>query len=146
MHVGFLLQASGRWNRKGEYGCLYTSLSRAGAIAEYRKVLASTGLEPQEDRERDLTTILARVEPVLDLSNPKVMRRLGVGTDGLTGDEDADFEFCRRLADWARSEGYSAILSPSAAAAGERNLNVYFDVSPQKLQLELGSVREALNY
>ena len=74
------------------------------------------------------------------------MRRLGVATDGLTGDEEVDLGFCRRLADWARSEGYSAILSPSAAAGGERNLNVYFDVSPQRLKLELGSVREALNY
>lgn len=144
--MGFLLQASGRWNRKNEYGCLYTSLSRAGAIAEYRKVLASTGLEPQEDRERDLTTIFADVEPVLDLSDPQVMRRLGVAPAALTWDADVDLEFCRRLADWARSERYSAIPSPSVAAAGERNLNLYIDVSPSNLKLADGSVREPLNY
>jgi len=106
----------------------------------------STGLEPQEDRERDLTTIIANVEPVLDLGDPRVMRRLGVVPAALTGDADVDLEFCRRLADWARSERYSAILSPSAAAPGEWNLNVYIDVSPSNLELADGNVREPLNY
>lgn len=103
-------------------------------------------MEPQEDRERDLTTIFADVEPVLDLGDPQVMRRLGVAPAALIGDADVDFEFCRRLADWARSERYSAILSLSAAAGGERNLNVYIDVSPSNLKLGDGSVREPLNY
>lgn len=69
LHVGFLLRAAGRWNRYDEYGCLYTALSREGAIAEYRKVLGEyVGLAASDDEKRDVVSIHVSVEPVLDLT------------------------------------------------------------------------------
>ena len=146
LNFGFLSRAAGRWNRPGEYGCLYTALTRDGAIAEYRRVLGSTGLTDDECAPRDLVSIIADVKPVLDVTNPAVYSRIGVGAQNLIRDEDEHFEFCRTIADFARSEGYNAVLSPSAASPGDRNLNIYLDARPSDLQLSVGPEREPLNY
>lgn len=59
---------------------------------------------------------------------------------------DDDVEICRAVADLARFAGYNAILSPSAAIAGERNLNLYIDGRADQLHLNEGTDRIALNY
>ena len=68
--------ADGRWNRAGEYGCLYTSLSREGAVAEYEKMLTRFGLAPEEDQRRDLVTVRVTVSPVLDLTTARCAENL----------------------------------------------------------------------
>ena len=106
LHVGFILKASGRWNRQGRYGCLYTSLSREGALAEYRKYLIRAAL-PGSPHPRDLVSIeVRRVEPVLDLTVEEEQTRLGVSLDTLIGDEPEDLDVCLNLAEWARFRGY----------------------------------------
>ena len=126
LHAGFLLQAAGRWNRYNEYGCLYTALTRDGAIAEYAKVRGDyVGLAISDDAKRDLVTILVTVTPVLDLTDAATRERYAIDPTTLVGDEEADLETCRSIADLARAEGYRAILSPSAALAGGVNLNIY---------------------
>lgn len=144
--MGFLLQARGRWNRYGEYGCLYTALSRDGAIAEYQKLLRLLGIDADEDRERDLVTLEVDVDPVLDLTDTTILKRLGLTSASLVEDTDEGFELCRTLADIARADGYSAIMSPSAAAPGEVNLTIYIDGRAGDLSLNVGPVREPLNY
>ncbi len=127
LHVGFILKASGRWNRQGRYGCLYTALTREGAIAEYRKYLARAGLLASP-RPRDLVSIeVRRVEPVLNLTEDHEQTRLSVTEEILTGDQPEDLQTCLALADWSRSEGYQGLLVPSSAAAGEVNLIIYID-------------------
>lgn len=61
----------------------------------------------------------------------------------LTADGDRAYEHCRRLADQARQEGYTGLLVPSAAIAGEVNLVIYFDVvAPKLLEIDDGPDRE----
>ena len=127
LHVGFILKASGRWNRQGRYGCLYTALSQEGAVAEYHKYLTRAAL-PTSPSPRDLVSIqVKRIEPVLDLTDNEERTRVGVTRKTLTGDEPDDLEACLALADWARSQGYQGLLMPSAAAPGEANLIIYID-------------------
>lgn len=127
LHVGFILKASGRWNRQGRYGCLYTSTTRDGAIAEYRKYLARIGLHDHA-RPRDLVSIdVRRLEPVLDLTREAVQARLAASKEILTGDQPEHLDACLVVADWARSQGYQGLLVPSAATGGEVNLIIYID-------------------
>jgi RES domain-containing protein len=146
LHVGFILLARGRWNRHDEYGCLYTSLSREGAVAEYTKELRRIGIEASADQAKDLVSLNVGVARVLDLTDVRERDRFGVTLKTLTADEEDDLESCRLVADLARLAGYDAILSPSAALAGERNLNLYIDGRADHLRLLEGPERAALNY
>lgn len=146
LHVGFILLARGRWNRHSEYGCLYTSLTREGARAEYDKELIRSGIDAAMDQRRDLVSLEVSVARVLDLTELAVRRRLGVNLAQLTGDAPDDLETCRLIADLARLDGYDAILSPSAALERARNLNLYIDRRADHMRLMEGPDREPLNY
>lgn len=146
LHVGFLLRADGRWNRRGEYGCLYTALSPAGAKAEFEKMLAYSGLTPDEASPRDLVSIEAEIANVLDLTDSAVRAKLSIDRAMLIGDSAKSIEFCRSVADNARRQGYNAILSYSAAAPAQINLNIYIDGRAADIKLETGPDRVALNY
>jgi hypothetical protein len=146
LHVGFILHARGRWNRHDEYGCLYTSLSREGALAEYTKELRRLGIEPMSDQPKDLVSLSVGVAHVFDLTDVRQRRRFGITLDTLTGDRDDDLESCRLVADLARLAGYDAILSPSAALTGAQNLNLYIDGRADHLRLMEGFDRAPLNY
>lgn len=128
-----------------EYGCLYTALTRAGARAEYEKYL-DRARGPERKKPRDLVSIDVTVTPVLELTNEAIRTRLGVTLSTLTGDEEADLETCRTIADWARSEGYRAILAPSAAREGERVLAIYIEGPVRNLDWDVGPDRIPLNY
>jgi len=155
LHVGYILRASGRWNRAGEYGCLYTAISADGARGEYRRYLAALNLKPEDDAPRDLVSLQVRVSRVLDLSTRTIRDRVAdtLGLDGtlpikrLRDNDPADLSLCLAVADWARAEGYIAIISPSAAIRGAKNLNVYIDIAgPSHLRLDAGPDRKPLNY
>lgn len=145
LHAGFLLQAGGRWNRYEEYGCLYTALTRDGALAEYEKVRRLVGLAAADDK-KDLVSVHVTVQPVLDLTDAAVQRRYGVERAMLTGDDDAAMETCRSIADLARAERYRAIRSPSAALAGAVNLTIDLEGRAADLRRRDGLHREPLNY
>lgn len=87
----------------------------------------STGIAPAAMTVRDVVRIEAELDPVLDLGDPAIRRSRGV--DGLVIVQDGPvvLEYCRSIADLARSDGFVAIRSPSAAVPGTFNLNIYID-------------------
>jgi RES domain-containing protein len=147
LHLGKLWKyAEGRWNRRGEYACLYTALTRQGALAEAARARARYGAAPGA---RDLVSIDVRLSPILDLTDATEHRRAAskasVSPDAalLVAGGDEACEHCRRLSDWARAEGFTGLLVPSAAAPGEVNLVIYFDVvAPKQLEIDDGPDRE----
>ncbi len=103
LNLRYLLLASGRWNRAGFYGCLYTSLTRAGAEAEYRKYLQAAGAGAQLlTRPRELVSLRVTVDPVMDLTDPGASP-IPPASAFLTADDDASLESCRELADALRA-------------------------------------------
>jgi hypothetical protein len=91
------------------------------------------------------------VSPVYDLTTlsayTALAQRAGVKPhpDFLQHLENVPYSHCNALADQARSEGYPALLVPSAAARGETNLILYIDVvAPKHLELENGQDRQPL--
>jgi hypothetical protein len=94
---------------------------------------------------------VSRLEPVLDLTVPSSYRvtALAAGEHPdetlMTADGDAAYEHCRRLADEARRQGCTALVAPSAALTGERNLVIYFDVvAPKHVDVDDGPHRETI--
>lgn len=152
LHIGKIWKYSeGRWNRRGEYACLYTALTRGGALGELQK---SKRLYGSAIWDRDLVSIeVHRLDPILDFTDLAIYeasaRAAGVTPDLtlLTADGEQAYEHCRRLADHARREGYTGLLVPSAAVEGEVNLVIYFDVvAPKQLEIDDGPDREHIPY
>lgn len=144
LNMYHVLHAEGRFNRPGQYGALYTSLSVEGARAEHAKwidLAAGRRIDPP----RDLVAVDLAVRPVVNLSDPTVRRELGVTAGVITSDRPQDREICRRIADLVRSLGVWAIRHPSAALEGEQNLVIYPEVTPQDFFAEVGD-RRPLNY
>ena len=141
LHAGYILKASGRWNRAGVYGCIYTSLTQPGAIAEYQKYLHFAGItDPNLVKPREIVSIIVDIDPVMDLLDKKASP-IPVNSRFLTGDNPSDIVSCRLLADYLRSEGYSGIIAPSAAADDEKNLIIYIDGPAENVELEDGGDR-----
>jgi hypothetical protein len=144
LHVGYILKARGRWNREGDYGCIYTSLTKRGAKAEYRKYLHRAGVARIGLlRPRDLVSLLVEVSPVVDLTD-KTESPVSPKEPFLIGDGPDDLDACRSLADTLRAQGYAAILTPSAAMTDEKNLVIYIDGPSRNVFLEVGPDRIAL--
>ena len=61
LHLSRVLNAAGRWNESGRFGCLYLCTNQAGAVAEFRKALAAG----QIDGEHHLASVqINRLHPV----------------------------------------------------------------------------------
>ena len=140
LNLRYILKASGRWNRAGIYGCLYTSLSELGARAEFDKYLLKSGLSIALINPREIVSIIAKVNNVLDITSPN---NGYVHPDELylVGDEAGHIEKCHKLADAARLAGYVGLLVPSAAIDNERNLIIYIDGPPDEIDLDVGGKR-----
>jgi RES domain-containing protein len=109
-------------------------------------MLTHAGISPSEAAPRDLVSIEVKVVNVFDLTDPPILKELGINDRDLLDESDESMELCRVVADYARSRRNSAILSPSAAAKGEKNLSIYIDVGPAgDLTLDVGRDRIALN-
>ena len=95
-------------------------------------------------KRRELVQIEVTVEPVLDLTDSAVRDDLGVTSEALVGDDDSDLEACLRIADWARANGYRAIMTLSAARNSERVLVIYLEGPARLLRMKEGQGRERI--
>jgi RES domain-containing protein len=140
LHLGWILEAKrGRWNtQRPRLPCIYTSLKPQGAIAEFHKHLA----EYNAPQRRDLVSINVSVRPVLDLTNPRIVRRLGIDAGLLTGDSQRALVTCRAIARQHVLHGpFRGILAPSAALDNEVNLMIYIESTNGIQSLENGPDR-----
>ena len=102
-------------------------------------------MEPKQDKPRDLVTILADLQLVLNQTS-KTDALVDPASPFLTGDKPDDWEKCRKLADVSRLDGYIGILAPSAALTGDKNLVIYIDCIARNADLKAGKTRIPLNY
>lgn len=120
------LEAGGRFNPPNEFGALYTSLDAKTAAREVARGLRARGIDPEQFPEGAwwVYELDVKLESVLDLTDPVVMERGGISADSLTS---SDVDATRRIAAEARKRGYVALLVPSAAAPGSKNLVIFLD-------------------
>lgn len=144
LHAGYILRASGRWNRAGVYGCLYTAFTKEGAIAEYEKFLERENTTSIKSKPRELVSIKVDINPVLDLTSKKTAL-VPPTSPFLTGDDPDALEKCRVLADTAREQGFAAMIVPSAVIEGGKNLVIYVDGPAGDIQLDDGGKRIPLD-
>jgi RES domain-containing protein len=144
LNLRYVLRAAGRWNRVGLYGCLYTSLTEKGAQAEFDKFLIISGLSLVKIKPREIVSIKARVNNVLDITSNQ---NGYVNPDALflVGDEHTQIDKCHSLADAARLAGYNGLLVPSAAMKNEKNLIIYIDGPSEEVDLDVGGKRISIS-
>ena len=120
------LKAGGRFNPPNEFGALYTSLDPKTAAQEVARGLSARGIEPEQFPEGAwwVYELEVKLESVLDLTNVDVLQKSGLQRNSLTG---SDVNTTRRIAAEARERGYAALLVPSAAAPGSKNLVIFVD-------------------
>ncbi len=135
LDAGYILEASGRWNRQGEYGCLYTSEAVETAIAESQVRRAGSGISPGWLNPRVVAEIHVESESILDLGDPTELRSRQLHPSALVLPPPAGWGVCQAIADLAREEGFAAIRSPSAALPGAFNLNIYLDRKANALHM-----------
>jgi RES domain-containing protein len=120
------LKAGGRFNPPNEFGALYTSLNPKTAAQEVARGLRARGIDPEQFPEGAwwVYELEVSLEPVLDLTDVDVLQKSGLQGNLLTG---SDVNLTREIAGEARKGGYEALLVPSAAVAGSKNLVIFLD-------------------
>ena len=121
------LKAGGRFNPPNEFGALYTSVEATTAAKEVARGLRQRGIDPDQFPEGAwwVYELEVELETVLDLTDRDVLRECGIREDSLTG---TDVNATREIAAQARQGGYQALLVPSAAVAGSKNLVIFLDI------------------
>lgn len=138
------LRAGGRFNPPNEFSALYTSLEATTAAKEVARGLRQRGVDPDQFPEGAwwVYELDVNLEAVLDLTDPDVLRKCGIQQDTLTG---ADIDTTREIGAQARERSYEALLVPSAAVAGSKNVVIFLDtlrVRPTVLSSRPVSFRE----
>lgn len=155
LNFEYLITARGRWNRRGQYGCLYTALTAEVAVAEYRKVVQRRGLRSRRDLVMlevwidpvfDLTAVLGRPSTRVTARGGEIDLRIRRDDPRIAGDSEDDLEFCRTVADAAREAGHYGILAPSAALRRGQILAIYPENRPDHIRIQLAAARIELNY
>jgi len=112
----------GRWNRQGRYGALYTSLSKATAVAEIRRGAEKRNRKPSELGRRDHVVMRIRLTRVLNLTQQNFCKSIDISLDELFDNNT----LCLDIADEVRKVGCEALRVPSATKSGI-NLVIYQD-------------------
>jgi RES domain-containing protein len=119
---------NGRYHKIGGPGIWYASSQEQAAWAELFRHFVDEGVDPFEVRRRVGPVHVEDLE-VLDLTDPAVLRTLGIRTDQLTDDATG---LTQQIASAAHAAGFEGILAPSVALPGRRTL-VVFPVGLTKL-------------
>jgi RES domain-containing protein len=120
------LNAGGRFNPPNEFGALYTSLEPNTAAKEVARGLRQRGVDPDQFPEGAwwVYELEVKLESVLDLTDADVLQKSGIPENSLIG---IDVNATRQIAAETRKRGYEALLVPSAAVAGSKNLVIFLD-------------------
>lgn len=120
----------GRYNLPGTKGVLYASFEKVTAVAEVARGLKLRGINPMEYGPDDWWAYELELTSsrVLDLTDPKVLERLQISAAAIVGDEVA---VTRQIGKQALEAGYEAIVAPSAAHEGGKNLVVFLNAAAQ---------------
>jgi len=108
-----------RYNIRGYFGTLYTSLSKEAARGEMVRYFTA----PPKDGFVE-AAILLRLSRVVDLTNSRLLRKAGVALEQLIG---AHYTITQEIGLRAWENGIEALLAPSAAHQTGRNLAVFLD-------------------
>jgi RES domain-containing protein len=116
----------GRYNSPGVTGVLYASFAGDTAIAEVTKGLIARGINPQSYAPGDwwMYELEVSLDAVLDLTDPGVIERLQLAPERLL---QSDAAYTRQIGKQASEAGYEAMIAPSAARIGEKNLVVFLE-------------------
>ncbi|HXM41295.1 MAG TPA: RES family NAD+ phosphorylase [Bryobacteraceae bacterium] len=108
-----------RYNIRGYFGTLYTSLSKETARREMAKYFT---VAPRDGFVE--ASILMRLSRVLDLTNTRLLRHAGIARAELIGTRCL---ITREIGLRAWENGIEALLAPSAAHPAGCNLAVFLD-------------------
>jgi len=114
----------GRYNSPGTKGVVYASFRKPTAVAEVVRGLKARGINPQEYGPDDWWAYEVELDlsRVLDLTDTRVLERLHVSAEALLA---SDMTVTRQIGRQALEAGYEAVIGPSAASPGERNLVIF---------------------
>ena len=120
------LKAGGRFNPPNEFAVLYTSIEGATATREVARGLRQRRIDPDQFPHGSwwVYELEVKLESVLDLTDPNVLKRIRISESSLTAN---DISATRAIASEARKGGYQALLVPSVAVAGSKNLVMFLD-------------------
>ncbi len=91
-------------------------------------------------KPRELVSLQVEIDPVMDLTDPNVSP-IPTSSPFLTGDLPQELDDCRTLADYLRAQGFSGIITPSAALSKQKNLIIYYDGIASNLDIDFGGDR-----
>lgn len=120
------LKAGGRFNPPNEFGALYTSLEATSAAKEVARGVRQRGVDPDQFQKGAwwVYQLEVKLEAVLDLTDADVLQKSAIAEGSLTG---SDVNATTQIATEAKERGYEALLVPSAAALGSKNLVLFLD-------------------
>ncbi len=108
---------------------MYTSLDPPTAAKEVERSLRLRGIDPAQFPAGAwwIYELEVKLEAVLDLTDLDVLQKVGIERDALTGSE---VRATREVAAEARGAEFEALLVPSAAVSGSKNLVIFLDKLP----------------
>jgi RES domain-containing protein len=121
-------RSGGRYNSPGFAGVLYTSFASKTGIAEVSKGQIARGINPQSFAADDwwVYEMEVSLDAVLDLTDPATTSQLQISSQSLV---QADPAYARQIGKQANDAGFEAMIVPSAARPGEKNLVIFLSAA-----------------
>ena len=126
------LQFPGRYHLRGYFGALYTSARLETAVLEVNRRLT---VPPRDAFVSSALRI--SFSRVLDLTNPRVLRKTSTTLSQLTVE---DYAVCQQLGLRAWEASLEALITPSAVDPRQQNIVIFLDNQHPGWTVELLSV------